>query len=38
MEMLKNLVSTKGKVDSLGLKETIARTMVKLISNKVRYV
>ena len=38
MEELKKLISVKGKVDSLGLKETVAHTLVKLISYKVRYV
>jgi len=35
IEMLASFISEKGKVDSLGLKEMIARKMVKLISNKV---
>ena len=38
IEMLASFISEKGKVDSLGLKEMIARKMVKLISNKVRYI
>ena len=38
MAYLEKLISTKGAIDSLCLKETIVRSMVGQISNNVRYV